>query len=150
MTVWNRMVVASLALIGAFVSTYLLLYKLGVMGTLVCGAGGGCDLVQSSTYAYLFGLPVAAWGLVGYLAIFGIAMAGTRPELTDRSWPGLALFGLTGGAFLFSLYLSAVSGLIIGAWCPWCLVSATLATLSFFFSTPELARYRRASRAARG
>jgi hypothetical protein len=32
--VWNRMVVAALALVGVFVATYLLLYKLGVMGTL--------------------------------------------------------------------------------------------------------------------
>lgn len=143
--VWNRMVVASLALIGAFVSTYLLLFKVGVLGTLVCGAGGGCDIVQSSSYAYLFGVPVAAWGLAGYLAIFGVALAGTRPELADHRWLGVALLGLTGGAFLFSLYLSAVSGLVIGAWCQWCLVSATTATFSFFFSTPELPRLRRAT-----
>jgi len=141
---WNRMVVASLALIGVFVSTYLLLFKLGVLGTLVCGAGGGCDIVQSSSYAYVLGVPVAAWGLAGYVAIFGIAMAGTRPELAGHRWIGTSLLGLTGGAFLVSMYLSAVSGLVIGAWCQWCLVSATLATLSFFFSTPELPRLLRA------
>jgi uncharacterized membrane protein len=142
MSVWNRMVVASLALVGAFVSLYLLLYNLGVMGTLACGAAGGCDVVQASRFAYLFGVPVSAWGLAGYLAIFSVAMAGTRPELAHRRWIAGALAGLTGGAFLFSMYLSAMSGLVIGAWCPWCLVSASIATLSFFFSVPELRKLR--------
>jgi uncharacterized membrane protein len=143
MSVWNRMVVAALALTGAFVSTYLLLFKLGVLGTLVCGAGGGCDIVQSSRYAYLLGMPVAGWGLGGYLAIFGVAMAGTRPELADRRWIPGTILGLTGGAFLFSVYLSAVSGLVIQAWCQWCLVSASLATLAFLFSMPEARRLGR-------
>jgi uncharacterized membrane protein len=141
----NRMVVAALALVGAFVSTYLLLFKLGVLGTLVCGADGGCDIVQASRYAYLFGVPVAAWGLLGYLVIFGVAMAGTQPGLAARRWVSAALLGLTGGAFLFSVYLSALSGYVIGAWCQWCLVSATLATLSFLSSLPELRRLREGS-----
>jgi uncharacterized membrane protein len=138
----NRMVVAVLALIGAFVSAYLVLYKLGVLGTLGCGVGGGCDIVQSSRYAYLLGVPVASYGLAGYLTIFGVAMAGTTPALADRSWVPLALLALTGGAFLASVVLMAISGWVIGAWCQWCMVSATLATLSFFFSLPEARRLR--------
>jgi uncharacterized membrane protein len=142
MTVWNRMVVAALALIGAFVSTYLLLFKLGVVGTLICGVEGGCDIVQASRFAYFFGVPVAALGLAGYLAIFAVALAGTRPDLAHRRWVPVALLGLTGGAFAFSVYLSAISGLVIGAWCEWCLVSASMATLAFFFSAPELRKLR--------
>lgn len=142
MTVWNRMVVASLALIGAFVATYLLLFKLGVLGTLVCGPEGGCDIVQASHYAYLFGIPVAAWGLGGYLVILGVALAGTRPDLAGHPWIGAALLGLTAAAFLFSMYLSVISGLVIGAWCQWCLVSASIATLAFIFSLPEIRRYK--------
>lgn len=142
MSVWNRMVVASLALIGAFVSVYLLLFKLGVVGTLICGVDGGCDIVQASRFAYLFGVPVAAWGLAGYLAIFSVALAGTRPELASRRWIAVALVALTGGGFAFSMYLSAISGLVIGAWCEWCLVSASVATLAFFFSVPELRKLR--------
>jgi uncharacterized membrane protein len=143
MSVTNRMVVAALALAGVFVSTYLLLHKVGVVGTLICGVEGGCDVVQSSRYAFVLGIPVAAYGVAGYLAIFGVALAGTRPGLAARPGLALALVALTGGAFLFSVYLSAMSGLVIGAWCRWCLVSATLATFSFAFSTPELARFRR-------
>lgn len=142
MSVLNRMVVAALALIGAFVSTYLLLYKLGLIGSVLCGAGGGCDLVQSSRYAYVLGAPVAAWGLLGYVAIFGVAMAGTRPRLAGRPAVAAALLVLTSGAFVVSAVLSYISGRVIGAWCQWCLVSATLATLSFLFSLPEIRRLR--------
>lgn len=142
MTVRNRMVVAALALVGIFVATYLLLYKIGVMGTLVCGADGGCDIVQSSRYAYFLGVPVAGWGVLGYITMFGIAMAGTQPALAGRRWVSGALLGITGGAFLASMYFSAISGLVINAWCQWCLVSASVATLAFLFALPEIRRLR--------
>lgn len=140
MSVWNRMVVASLALAGIFVSVYLLLYNLGVLGTLACGADGGCDIVQASQYAVFLGVPVAGWGLAGYLAIFGVAVAGVQPAVAERRWVPGVLLALTGGAFLVSMTLMAVSGLVIGAWCRWCMVSATLATLAFLFSLPETPR----------
>ncbi len=142
MSVLNRMVVAALALTGAFVSLYLLLFKLGVMGTLVCGVTGGCDLVQSSRYAYFLGVPVAGWGLAGYLAILVVALASIQPAIMHRQWVPVALLGLTGGAFAVSMVLSGISGLLIGAWCRWCLVSASLATLSFLSALPELRRIR--------
>jgi uncharacterized membrane protein len=142
MTFWNRMVVAALALVGIFVATYLLLYKIGVMGTLICGADGGCDIVQSSSYAYLLGVPVAAWGVLGYVTMFAVAMVGTQPAMAGRRWVPAALLAITGGAFLASMYFSAISGLVINAWCQWCLVSASLATLAFLFALPEIRRLR--------
>jgi uncharacterized membrane protein len=147
MTVWNRMVVAALALAGVCVSVYLLLFKLGVLGTLVCGAGGGCDLVQASRYAHFLGLPVAAWGLAGYVAIFATALASIQPSIVNHRWVPIVLLGLTGGAFLVSATLTAISGVVIGAYCQWCLVSATLATLTFLFSLPEIRRLGLLSRA---
>jgi hypothetical protein len=36
---------------------------------------------------------------------------------------------------------------VIGAYCQWCLVSATLATLTFLFSLPEIRRLGLLSRA---
>lgn len=142
MTARNRMVVATLALIGIFVATYLLLYKLGVMGTLACGADGGCDIVQSSRYAYLLGVPVAGWGLLGYVTMFAVAMVGTQPSMAARRWVSVTLLSVTGAAFLASVYFSAISGLVINAWCQWCLVSASVATLAFLFALPEVRRLR--------
>ena len=138
----NRMVVAAVALIGVFVAAYLLLYKLGAFGSILCGTGG-CETVQNSPWAYFLGIPVAAWGLVGYLAILGIALAGVQPRLADARWVSIGLLGLTGLAFLFSIYLSVLEEFVIHAWCQWCIASAVLSVLAFGFSLPEVRRIRR-------
>ncbi|MDX1675960.1 MAG: vitamin K epoxide reductase family protein [Longimicrobiales bacterium] len=137
----NRMVVAALALVGVFVATYLLLYKIGALGSIVCGTGG-CETVQNSPWAYFLGVPVAAWGLVGYVAIFATAFLGTQPRFADAGWVPIGLLAFTGIAFLFSIYLSALEEFVIHAWCQWCIVSAVLSTLAFGFALPELRKAR--------
>ena len=57
----RRMLMALIALIGVFVSVYLTLYKLGYIGTLVCGTGG-CETVQLSRWGNFLGVPVADGG----------------------------------------------------------------------------------------
>jgi uncharacterized membrane protein len=138
-----RMGIALLALIGLFVSVYLLLYKLGYIGTLACAGDGGCQTVQVSRWASLFGIPVAAYGVLGYLAILGLALAGIAPgrEADRRIAAGLLVLG--GGAFAFSVYLTALEAFVIHAWCRWCVFSAVLATLLFALSLLEVPRLRR-------
>ena len=138
----NRMVVSTVALIGVFVAAYLLMYKLGVFGSLLCGTGG-CETVQSSPWAYFLGVPVAAWGLVGYLAILVTAFLGTHPRFARQRWISMGLLVLTTLAFLFSIYLSVLEEFVIHAWCQWCIVSAILSTVAFGFSLPEIRRLRR-------
>ena len=139
MDVRNRMGVAVVALLGIFVATYLLLYKLGAFGTLLCGTGG-CETVQNSPWAYFLGIPVAAWGLAGYLAILAVAMAGIQPRFADARWISNALLALTGIALAFSIYLSILEEFVIHAWCQWCIASAVLSVLAFGLSLPELRR----------
>ncbi|MGK7313346.1 MAG: vitamin K epoxide reductase family protein [Candidatus Longimicrobiales bacterium M2_2A_002] len=143
MTRGNRMVVAALALIGVFIAAYLFLYKVGAFGSIACGTGG-CETVQNSPWAYFLGIPVAAWGLVGYIAIFVSAFLGTRPSFADRRWTSWTLLLFTGLAFLFSIYLSVLEELVIHAWCQWCIASAVVSTLAFGFALPEVSRLRRA------
>lgn len=138
----NRMVVAALSLVGAFVATYLLLYKLGFVGSLACGAGASCQTVQTSPWAYFIGLPVAGWGVAGYLAIFGAAFLGAQPRFADARWVPISLLTLTGGAFAFSVYLTALEAFVIHAWCWWCVASAVIATATFGFAIPEARELR--------
>jgi uncharacterized membrane protein len=110
---------AVLALAGAAVTGYLL-YVRGTGATIAC-ATGGCETVQSSRYSEIFGVPVAAVGLVGYVALFATALAvGERARLAHAA---LAL-----GAFAFSGYLLVLQGTVIGAFCDWCLVGDVLVT----------------------
>ncbi len=135
----NRMAIAVIALIGVFVALYMLLYKLGVFGSLLCGTGG-CEVVQASPWAYFLGVPVAAWGLAGYLSMLAVAMTGVQPRFESSRWVPASLLLLTTVALLFSIYLSYLEEFVIHAWCQWCILSAVLAVLAFGFALPEIRR----------
>ena len=133
----KRMVIALLALIGAFVAAYLTLYKLGVIGDLTCTVGS-CTTVQASKYARLFGFPVAAWGLGFYIMVFVVSLAGAQPRFMDSK--AISYFLVAASAFgtLFSLWLTYLEGFVIRAWCQWCVVSAIIVTLIFIASVLDL------------
>jgi uncharacterized membrane protein len=135
----SRMAIAVLAVVGALVSSYLTLYKLGFLGTLQCGSGG-CDVVQASQYSVLFGVPVAAWGVAAYIAIVAVALIGLQPRWVDARWVSAVLLGISAWGVIFSGYLTYLSGTVIGAFCQWCLVSAVLISLIFVCSIPPLVR----------
>ncbi len=123
----RRQVIAVLALLGALDSTYLLLHKLGYIGSLACtGGSAGCNAVNTSIYSSVLGVPVAGIGLAGYLVIFALAVFSAQPgRENDRRFDGLLAI-LAGAGAAFSLYLTYVSLFRIGTACPWCLVSLAL------------------------
>lgn len=139
--------VAALALIGAFVATYLTLYKSGMLGTLSCGVGS-CETVQNSRYASMFGVPVAAWGVGYYVAVFGLAVVGVQGPFADSKRMAWLLVALTGWGFLFSGYLTALEAFVINAWCQWCVVSAVIASFIFVLAVLDLLDVRRVAATA--
>ena len=64
----HRMIATALALVGLLISLYLWLWKIGWLGALACGEVG-CETVQLSEYADVYGVPVAFVGMVGYAAM---------------------------------------------------------------------------------
>lgn len=83
---------------------------------------GGCEIVQSSPYAVLFGIPVALIGVVGYtLILLSLLIHGKRGRAIGF---GLALVG-----FLYSAYLTYLELFVIQAICMWCVGSALVITL---------------------
>jgi uncharacterized membrane protein len=123
-----RQAIAVLALIGLFVALYLWLHALGFGGPLRCGTGG-CDTVQTSRWATLFGLPVALYGVVGYASILLAALAGLRPEALDRRDWSYLLVALASVGFLFTIYLTYLELFVIHAICRWCVGSAAIITV---------------------
>ena len=137
----NRMGMALLALAGVLVSVYMTAYKLGLVGSLVCGTGG-CETVQNSPWSIFMGVPVPYIGLVGYGALFVIALLGIQPRFEDdRRIPLLLIAGAVTGA-AFSAYLTYLEASVIHAWCRWCIVSAIIAGLILVLALPELSRLR--------
>lgn len=115
-----RAAVLLLSLVGAGVATYLTVAHL--MDVRVACATGGCEAVQSSRYAEVGGVPVAALGLAGYLVLAGTALG--RGELALSLGPAAALAGLA-----VSLVLLYVQAFVLRAYCQWCLASDALFVL---------------------
>jgi hypothetical protein len=73
--------------------------------------------VQASRYGSLLGVPTALWGVLLYVAIGVLAALG----LTASRWTWAVYLAAAGVGF--SLYLTAVSVLVIRATCAYCLAS---------------------------
>jgi uncharacterized membrane protein len=134
----HRMVVASLALAGLLLSVYLTLYHAGLVGALACGASASCERVQLGRYGSLLGLPVAAYGIAGYLGILAVALAGLQPRWETSMTPTRLLVLLSGMGVAFTLYLKYLELFVIRAVCRWCVVSAVLITVIFLVSLLSL------------
>lgn len=123
-----------LCLIGMGVAGYLSYIE--TSGELaVCGPVGDCNTVQQSSYALLFGfIPVGVLGLVGYVLILGSWLISKSRSNPLSTWADLSLFGMAAFGLLFSIYLTFLEPFVIGATCAWCLSSAVIITLIFWFS----------------
>ena len=137
----HRMVIAVLSLAGFFVSLYLWLWKVGFLGTIACG-DGGCETVQLSEYAEFFGFSVAFLGMVGYMVLMVVSLAGLQPHWAARREPTLLLVALAGIGVIFSAYLTYLEAAVIHAWCRWCIVSAVLIVAIFVVGATALIRAR--------
>jgi uncharacterized membrane protein len=133
--------IALLALVGLFISLYLLLYHLGFYGVLACGAGS-CDVVQASRYADFLGLPVPAWGVAWYGAVLVLSLVQQARRTADGLLARLLDLAALGG-LAFSIYLTAIELFVLHAVCLWCVVSALLATGIFLLAAPWKGMRRR-------
>ncbi len=114
-----RLALLVVAAAGVGVAGYLTWVHYAGLEAFCVGGSGGCERVQSSTYAKLGGVPVALLGLGGYL---GILLAALAPgELARLLTAGLALLGAA-----FSAYLTYLELFVIDAICQWCVASALL------------------------
>ena len=137
------MILATLALIGVFVSTYLTLYKLGYIGELKC-AVGSCETVNTSQWAILLGLPVAAWGLGFYVSALLLAMLSIQEKYADTRAFSVAFVALTGWGVVFSGWLTYLELFVINAICMWCVISACIVAIMFLVSIADLREFRTA------
>jgi uncharacterized membrane protein len=137
----NRMVIAILSVLGLSVSLYMWAYAAGLTGPVLCGIGD-CEAVQNSEFSRIGGVPVAALGVAGYLALLLSALAGLQPGWQTSRKISWLLFGGSLVGLAFSAYLTYLEAFVIYAWCQWCVSSAIIMALAFGASIPELKRGR--------
>jgi uncharacterized membrane protein len=114
--------------VGLGVATYLTIIHYAGINPLCGRNGGGCEIVQTSAYSKLVGVPVALIGLLGYIAILASLLA---PENETTRFATVA-FTLIG--FGFSAYLTYRELYSIHHICEWCVSSAVIVTLLMILS----------------
>jgi uncharacterized membrane protein len=139
----RRMWLVVLSMAGIFIAAYLTLYHFGYIGTLACTGSHGCSTVQASKWSRMMGLPVATWGLGYYLTVFALAIAGIQDRFTESRGLSTVLVLLTAWGAVFSAWLTYLEAGPIGAWCQWCIGSATVAALLFIVSLTDWRATRR-------
>jgi uncharacterized membrane protein len=135
------MIVAALALAGILISTYLTLFKLGIIGELTCSIGS-CETVNTSRWSVFLGIPVAAWGLFFYLDVFVIAVLGTTPRFESGPLISVVLAAQAAIGLLFSAWLTYLELAVIHAICIWCVTSAVIVAAIALVSFADLREMR--------
>lgn len=117
-----------LSLIGLGACSYLIYIHLGLMrgellGGAACGSGlFNCHAVTGGTFGTVLGMPLAMWGLIGYVIAFALSILAKQSEALMQ--PALTL--LMGLALLFvsiDLVLLGQMVFVIRALCPLCLLT---------------------------
>jgi uncharacterized membrane protein len=126
------------SVVGLLVSIYMTIYKLSDNDAMCLGSGG-CSFVNASRYSEINGFPVAAIGIIGFLAVMAIMVLEGRSDFFSDNGPMLE-FGMSLMGVLFSIYLTYLEIYIIRHYCPFCVTSAIAITLVFIFSTIRMVR----------
>ncbi len=121
-----RYLILILAILGMIVSGLALKVHYDDPGKEPCSINDkwDCGVVNHSPYAVMFGVPVAALGIAGYLLIAVLGMARQKSLLLISVLIALA----------FALYLTNIEKHVLEVWCLYCVISqaiiAILALLS--------------------
>ncbi|MBL8977298.1 MAG: vitamin K epoxide reductase family protein [Gemmatimonadetes bacterium] len=124
-----RMAIASLSLIAGTSAVYLHMYKLGLVGTLSCASGDGCNRAMFSRWGWFLGVDVALIGVIGYALLLTASILSLQPRWQGARWPAALLLTLSVLGFLFTLRLKYGEFVVLHTFCPWCAISAVSITL---------------------
>ncbi len=115
-----RYILAFLSLAGVLVSSLALQVHYST-ATEPCSINErwDCGIVNHSSYAVAFGVPVAAIGIGGYLLIGILALTRRRFLLLVAAVIGLG----------FALHLSGIERDILSVWCLYCVISQGIIAL---------------------
>lgn len=127
----NR-VIFVLSLAGFLMAIYVLQSFLRD-SSIICLTGGGCEAVRKNPVSYPFGIPVPAFGMVGYLGLTILSFLKTLKlstknyQLTTNIMLGIAVFGICFVTWFTYMELFVIKGV-----CTWCAISAVNMYIIFY------------------
>lgn len=94
----------------------------------VCSIVAGCEVVTTSVYSVVLGVPIALLGVLYYIAILGtsLILLSTPNKFLKTLLPYATVAGLAASAWFVYLQL-----FVIQAICIYCMGSATTSTILF-------------------
>ena len=127
-----------LVVLGLLVSIYMTIYK-ATSNDRMCLGSGDCHTVNTSIYSEVNGIPVAVFGIIGYLAILIVLYFEKRNRFFKLN-STLMIFGLSLTGFIFTVWLIYVEIALLKALCPFCVTSQVAMTLIFIIAVTRLIR----------
>jgi len=105
-----------------------------------CSILQGCEVVTTSSYSEIYGIPVALLGVVYYLFIFLFTLwyKDSENELYLQFFPWISVLGL-----LASLWFVYLQMFVIRAICQYCMLSAITSTLIFILGMTIFGKTRK-------
>ena len=135
---WLYRALVALVVLGLLVSIYMTIYKV-TSNNAMCLGSGDCSTVNASKYADVNGIPVAVFGVIGYLAILGVHSFENRNRFFEQN-STLMIFGMALTGFIFTVWLIYVEVAILKALCPFCVTSQVAMTIIFMIAVTRLIR----------
>jgi uncharacterized membrane protein len=122
-----------LGVIGFFDSLYLVITHF-TNDSVICDGVNKCDLVLTSSYSTLFGIPVALFGVLFYSTIIIIAsIMKNETKINSRIITNLLSIS-TSLALFASIWFLYLQIYVINAYCVYCLISALVSSILFILA----------------
>lgn len=128
-THWLPITASIVALVGLADSAYLTI-KHFTNEPVPCSLIEGCEVVLTSPYAVIGGVPLAVLGAAAYFVAFSLAMLAAFGN--RLAWTIFSIQAVLMAAF--SVWLLYLQGAVIGAFCQFCLISAVTSFLLFIIA----------------
>lgn len=142
---WQIRVIQLLSVLGIMIAFYLLLFHNGSL-ILTCSQGEVFDCGQVSgpyaAYSTFYDIPVALFGMLGYIAIFMLIWLQDWVPFFKQNVTYLVL-AVVSIALFFTGYLSYLEEFVIGKWCQYCLGSAAVIMVMFILNIWAVRTQRR-------
>lgn len=119
---YNRIIFV-LSIIGLIIAIYVL--QSFLRGTSIVCVNNGCEQVRKNPASYLMGIPVPAFGLVGYTLLTILSFLRTTTK--DKRLL-ITILAIATGGFFFVLWFTLTEIFVIKAICTWCAISAGIMT----------------------
>jgi len=127
-----KQVTIVLTVLGLLVSIYMTIYKV-TNNESMCIGSGGCSIVNASGYSEVRGIPVAVFGVLGYLSILALLYLENKSGFFQANGSMLQ-FAVTLAGFLFTVWLIYVEVALLDAYCPFCITSQVAMTIIFILT----------------